>query len=164
MRGGGDLDLAPIGCCARALTLLDLAGAELAPELDAAEQLQALQQLPGLRAMNLSAWGLQPAAAAVVAALPKLQALSLASSATADAAVAELAAATGLTSVDLSGCRCVTLEGVRAALCTLPHLEVLRLEDAGREGFAKDAWPQPLAFQNHFIGINRRTDTTALDG
>lgn len=40
---------------------------------DVTEQLQALQQLPGLRSLDLSVWGLQPAAAAVVAALPKLQ-------------------------------------------------------------------------------------------
>ena len=37
-----------------------------------------------------------------------LQALSLASSTTVDGAVAELAAATGLTSLDLSGCRYIT--------------------------------------------------------
>lgn len=58
----------------------------------------------------------------------------------------------------------IVRRGVRAALCALPHLEVLRLEDAGREGFAKDAWPPRSAFHNHFIGIDRRTDETALDG
>jgi hypothetical protein len=163
LRAAGDLSLAPVAKLSGALTLLNLSGAELAPELDMEEELRSLQRLQHLAALDLSVWGLQPGAAAVVAAFPALQALSLASSTTVDGAVAELAAATGLTSLDLSGCRYITPKGVAAGLTRLPHLKVLRLADAGAEGTPRSVWPPQSAFANRFIGVDRRTDVTALD-